>query len=294
MPYHDDGREADIRKLEADGYRVLRPLPTLEQLWFTAMPPPGQVHRLAVLDLETTGTEPTLHEPIEIAIVVMTIDAVTGALIDMSEPRSWLEQPSTPISAEIEGLTGISNAMVAARQFDDAAIEKLLRSVHLVTAWNCGFDLSFMAARFPQIYGLPWGCSMREVDWYQSGFDGRALGHVLASAGYHLDGAHRASADAWATACLLSTTAPDGRTHAAHLFDAATRKTVLVMATRAPFSLSPTLRMRGYRWQPSRKCWAVEVDEQDAPQEVAALALLHPLIMPQTEVMDATTRHIRW
>lgn len=286
-----DEQEALARRLASHGYRILRPLPLPSDIWLTTMPPPDCPVTLAVVDTETTGVEAEAHELIEIAIVMMTIDRVSGELVDIRPPHVSLEQPSAPLAPEISALTGLTDADLAGQQFDER-VSTLLDQADFVVAWNAPFDLGFVMRRWPAL--MPrWGCAMTEIDWRGEGLEGRALGHVLTSAGYWMQGAHRAGVDAWATAVLLSMIASDGRTYAAHLVGAADRQTALVSAHEAPFALRQSLKGMGYRWNAERRVWQREVELHAANSEIVMLKSLHPLIKPRTEVMDATIRHMR-
>jgi DNA polymerase-3 subunit epsilon len=97
---------------------------------------------LAFVDLETTGATATADRITEIGIVEVDADGV----------REWscLVNPGTPISAFIQNLTGISNAMVAdAPAFADIVEEVLARlEGRLFVAHNARFDYGFLKNEF--------------------------------------------------------------------------------------------------------------------------------------------------
>ncbi|MDA8258802.1 MAG: exonuclease domain-containing protein [Betaproteobacteria bacterium] len=97
---------------------------------------------LAFVDLETTGATTTADRITEIGIVE----------VDEHGVREWssLVNPGTPISAFIERLTGISNAMVAdAPSFEDLAAEVRARlEGRLFIAHNARFDYGFLKNEF--------------------------------------------------------------------------------------------------------------------------------------------------
>jgi hypothetical protein len=98
--------------------------------------------------------------------------------------------------------------------------------------------------------------------------------------------AHRAAADAWATACLLMMPGCDGRPVAAHLVDRARKPTHRLFAENAPFSAKDALKAAGYRWHPDRRCWWAEGQPELMANEAAWLHSFNPAIKPVIERVD--------
>lgn len=99
--------------------------------------------RIAVVDLETTGTAATVDAITEVAIIVVE----QGALV---EEWTTLVNPGTTIAPEIQALTGITDAMVAdAPRFDEIACEVLVKlQGRLFVAHNARFDYAFLKNAF--------------------------------------------------------------------------------------------------------------------------------------------------
>ena len=99
-----------------------------------------------LLDLETTGGNPVHDRITEIAAV-----RIEGGL----EVARWstLVNPGTPISAFIQNLTGISNAMVADAPGFDAVAPRLLEILKgaVLVAHNVRFDHGFLLNEFTRI-----------------------------------------------------------------------------------------------------------------------------------------------
>lgn len=291
--YHYSGSrrsELDARKLEQHGdFRVLRRLPKPSEMWLATSGRDEQETTIAVVDLETTGLDPTRHDPIELGIALMRLDG-TGLLSDVTGPVTMLEQPSRPIPLEVETLTGIGDRMVAGQRFDEKSLQRLFLKADVIVSHHAAFDRGFLVRRFPWI-DLPWACSVKELDWRRFGLEGKALGHLVASAGHFIADSHRAGEDCWALTCLLARQAPDGRTVVANLLDTARRPTFRLIAWEAPFSTRGVLKAAGYRWNAKQRVWWIEGDEEKVGHEDAFLRSLNSMIRPETVVIDWYRRH---
>src|ERR1041384_2638443 len=103
------------------------------------------LHRqpLAIVDVETTGTRPSIDRVTEIAL--LEIDG-----FEVSSRWSTLVNPGTSIPAEIQALSGISREMVAAApRFGDIAADLHRRLAgRLFIAHNARFDHAFLPREF--------------------------------------------------------------------------------------------------------------------------------------------------
>lgn len=256
-----------VQRLERDGtHRVLRKLEVAEGR--TGVPYHGGDTFIAVvLDVETTGLDVGKDVVIELAMRRFRYDKA-GRILKIDASWSWFEDPGRPIAEEVTRLTGLTNAGLFGQCIDEATATRLLRSCHLVIAHNAAFDRKFVERRLPEAAGLPWACSMCEVDWAAAGFEGRSLGWLGVQAGWFHD-AHRASGDVDAVIALLSHVLPDGRTVLAELVGRSAMRTMRIEAVGADFGVKDELRNRGYRWNPDHKVWwkdvlAAELDEETA------------------------------
>ena len=288
--------ESCARRLEATGdYRILRRVPNVGEIWCRSMPVEDRntVTKIAVLDVETTGLDAARDKIIELAIVTMTISNLRGDLLDIAPPVSFLEDPGTPLTDEIVRLTGLSDGDLIGEKFDDDTIITMLANADVIVAHNAGgFDRAFVVQRFPEIGAHPWACSLREVDWLSHGLSGSAsVGALLTASGLFSPSAHRAGADAWATAVLLAMPSSDGCTIAAHLCERARKTTCRLYAIGAPFSVKSDLKSAGYRWCATRRSWWRDGDDEQMGNEAAWLTTLHPAIRPELRRIDWVNRH---
>lgn len=159
--------------------------------------------RFAVVDVETTGGQPGLHDRItEIAIVPVDAGRV-GA------PWSQLVHPGRAIPPMITALTGISDAMVAqAPRFGEIADEVVGRlDGRVFTAHNASFDRRFVDAELARARGVQLQgvalCTVRLTRRLVPALPRRSLDRVTAHFGIRIVDRHRAGGDAVATAHVL-------------------------------------------------------------------------------------------
>jgi DNA polymerase-3 subunit epsilon len=155
----------------------------------TRLPP-----RLAVVDLETTGTDATRDRVTEIGIVCVENGVV-------AEEWSSLVNPEEPIPAEIQALTGITDAMVRnAPTFGELYDEVVKRLGDCVfVAHNARFDYGFIKNEMRRLgakYTADVLCTVRlsrrlEPERAQHGLDAIVERHGLMA-----EGRHRAMGDA--------------------------------------------------------------------------------------------------
>jgi DNA polymerase-3 subunit epsilon len=85
------------------------------------------------VEVETTGTNPDRDKIIEFGICLFEYDRQSGRIYRVLGSWEWLEDPGFSIPPEITKITGISDAMVASHNIDDAAVTDLLGRVVLVS-----------------------------------------------------------------------------------------------------------------------------------------------------------------
>ena len=172
--------------------------------------------KLVFVDLETTGTNPVVDRITEIGIV--EVDAAGRAT-----RWSSLVNPEVPIPSFIQGLTGISNAMVAgAPTFGELApaLHDRLQGA-LFVAHNARFDYGFLRNAFSEA-GLPYKsdvlCTVKLSRALYPKERKHNLDTLIERHDLKADARHRALADAdllWQLWQKLTTTLP------AETFDAA-------------------------------------------------------------------------
>ncbi|MCJ2012310.1 3'-5' exonuclease [Methylobacterium sp. J-076] len=274
--------------LEATGdYRVLR---RLEPLIVCSDAPDEPTFIGLILDTETTGTDCVADEVIELGILKFEYGA-SGRIYRVLETFNQLHRPGKPIPAEITRLTGITDADVAGKHIDDAAVQALAADAAVVIAHNASFDRQMCEIRWPVFTEKNWACSCHQIPWRAEGHEGRKLGYLLIDYGFFHKG-HRAIDDCHALMALLAQPLQtSGRQALSALLETARRPTVRLWAQGATIETKDTLKRRGFRWSGPRRCWYLDCDEAHLEIERAFLELeVFGRAMPDFPVDRITAR----
>ncbi|UOQ70807.1 exonuclease domain-containing protein [Hymenobacter cellulosilyticus] len=234
----------------------------------------------AIIDLETTGGQPTQDRITEVAIFIHDGDKVV-------DQYSTLVNPGRPIPFFITQLTGITDDMVRdAPKFHEVArkIVELTEGCVFV-AHNVRFDYSFMKKEFADLgynYSRKTLCTVRLSRSLIPGQPSYSLGKLCQNIGIPLEGRHRAAGDAAATAILF-----DRLLKISQQDEALRNPTVSAADTLASVdALAPAGRPKKTAAAPAATAAGVTT-KQPSPKRVAAVqeairtALLPPNITPE-------------
>lgn len=244
--------------LEGTGdYRVLRRLQPLADH-------PGALNEPTfiglVVDVETTGTDFSTDEVIELGILKFEYGA-SGRIYRVLDTLNQLQEPRKPIPLEITRLTGITDADVAGQRIDDAAVAQIAADAAVVIAHNASFDRQMCEPRWPVFREKNWGCSCHQIPWRAEGHEGLKLGYLLADCGFFHRG-HRAIDDCHALLALLARPLQaSGQLALTTLLETARKPTVRLWAQGSPIETKELLKARHYRWSGRRRCWYVDLEE---------------------------------
>ena len=155
----------------------------------------------AIVDLETTGGQPSQDRVTEIAVYIHDGEKIVDEF-------SSLLNPGRSIPPFITQLTGITNDMVAtAPPFHEVARKVVEMTEGCVfVAHNVRFDYSFLKAEFASLgytYSRKTLCTVRLSRSLIPGQPSYSLGKLCQNIGIPLEGRHRAAGDAHATALLF-------------------------------------------------------------------------------------------
>ena len=265
----DPALEALARQLEQHpDYRVLRRLDP-------AAPRPAlkatQVGRAAIVDTETTGTEPDRDKIIELALIVFEYDRDTGEVGPLVDRYAGFEDPGMPIPPESTAIHHITDEMVAGQKLDESALIDALRGVGLVIAHNAFFDRRFLERRFPLFETQRFACSQYDIDWTANGISSHKLEYLAYRGGFFYEG-HRAEVDCHAVLEVLAQPLGDtGAPALKALLESARQPSMKLWANDSPFETKDVLRARGYRWDAQERAWNRELREPGLEAELAWL-----------------------
>jgi DNA polymerase III subunit epsilon len=173
---------------------------------------------IALIDVETTGTDASVDRVVEVGIAI----ARGGELV---ERKNWLLNPGRPIPKEATDVHKISDDIVKdAPRFETIAREIVAMLVGCVpAAYNAPFDRAFLRneiARAGLLEDEIPTALRKNIEWLdplvwarelQQDERSRALGEVAMRLGIALDNAHRASDDAEAALRVMLTLGRDVR-----------------------------------------------------------------------------------
>jgi len=276
IPMNPIEAEIAVTGLHATGdYKVLRRMNLSQDSRFASKEIANPRIGLC-LDTETTGLNPTCDKIIELGIVAFLYDPLTAGIIKIIDRYAGFEDPGFPLSAETIAITGITDNMVSGKSFDEAHVCRLADQASLVIAHNAAFDRKFVEARYPVFSGMPWACSITQIDWHAERITTRVLEYLLFKFGWFIN-AHRALDDAEGLLGLLLETLPvSGAPVFKALIDKYEEITAKICAVGAPFDKKDVLKQRGYRWndgtQGGCKAWWTSVPGDMEREELTWLA----------------------
>lgn len=259
-------------KENPDNYRVLERVPlnmditTPFMLTDTLAVEPITI---TMLDFETTGFKPPQDVPIEIGLVQVEYCTKNNQLTRILHMQNHLEDPLFELPEMITAITGITNADVKGQRFDDAAILDLIDESDIVIAHSARFDRSFFDHRFPSHSDtVVWGCSIKDISWFELGFESSKLEYLLYKNGYFYDG-HRAVTDCLAMVQLFIEQPRALKV----IIDSTKIAEFVIYAEGVQYANKDLVKDRGYQWNAARKVWHTTcLGRQKLEQEMEFLA----------------------
>ena len=257
----------DLLKAHPD-FRVLRRFRPPDQ--YASPDGTEQLRKGIIVDVETTGMVHGVDQIIELGMVSFEYCARTGRVLAVIARYDGLEDPGMPIPPASTAVHGITDAMVKDHRLDERRIIEVLDGADLVVAHNAGFDRPFLENRIPRFSELAWGCSLKQVRWADMGIGSAKLEYLAYVHGlFHH--AHRAMDDCEVLLHILQAPREDG-SHSAFssLLEAVATPAYRIVALASPFESKDVLKARGYRWNPVRTAWWVELAGREAAKSEVA------------------------
>lgn len=258
-----------IAALEASGHRVLRPIEDV------ATGPDGEFFG-AFVDVETTGLNPMTDKIVQLGVKIFRYTADGVLTLGGETAQVHLEDPGAAIPEEATAVHGLTWDFLIGQRIPETVGARLL-SCRVLVAHNAAYDAPFLVRRFPVLYGRPWACSLRDIDWKRQGYDSARLKTLASEHGGAWLQAHDAGHDVAGLAHVLRTPFADGRQPFTEMLETARQPRYSICAHSAPYEVKDELKARGYRWydanDPARwhawKGWVREVTAADRDAETA-------------------------
>jgi len=268
----DDGLERMVSALQQTGrFEVLR---RFEPPARYAPPDDALLASALAVDVETTGLDHERDRIIQLSAVPFEYAPATGRIYGVGKPLTYLEDPGRPVPDFITHLTGITSEAVRGQRIDDQAVTAAAAAAELIIAHNAAFDRGFLERRLPVFQSKAWACTFSEVPW-PIGTGSAKLEFLMYKLCGLFFGAHSAESDCQAMIHLLATPLETGELPMKLLLEAASKRTVRLWATGAPFDKKDTLKARHYFWNPGDdgrpKAWYRDVPDSEAWAEMAWL-----------------------
>lgn len=200
-----------------------------------------------IVDLETTGLNCEVDRIIELGFCEFGWQQ--GQTPVLLRTYGGLEDPGVPLTAQIQQLTGLSDAVLTGQKIDWQFVRSVWERASVIIAHNAQFDRGFILKR-PELKDVTkrWACSVRHIDWDAKGFGSRKLQYLAADHGFINPFAHRAVFDCATTFRLVGP-------HLSELVANSFEPEYKVLALASPFESKDLLKANGYRWDADMRVW---------------------------------------
>lgn len=119
---------------------------------------------VCLIDTETTGLSHQ-DEPITLAALLLEVDMPKGHLVREVERIYEMREPSVPIHPRAAAVHGLTLEDLRGKRFDEQRILSIIRQADLLIAHNAHFDRRMLSRIIPEVDGMSWRCSVRQISW---------------------------------------------------------------------------------------------------------------------------------
>ena len=172
-----------------------------------------------VIDVETTGLDPSHDEIVELAICLFEFVKYSGEITGIVEEYVGLREPCASITPGASRVHGLTFSDLKGWKLDDEKVESMIERAEFLISHNVSFDKNFVRQLFPVSENKTWLCSMKGIDWKKKGFASKGLQQLLYAHSINVKTAHRAKEDVLSAIELLSLNSVSGKTYLAELLE---------------------------------------------------------------------------
>ncbi len=231
-----------------------------------------------VVDTETTGTDLSYDEVIQLALLPFSFEPSTGRLCVAGEKSTYvgLREPKVEMNPAAQAVHGITPEMLQGKSVNTRKVQTLVEQADIIVAHHASFDRPMVEKHWPVFRNRSWACSLEDIAWQDHGFNSRSLESLATEFGFFYN-PHDALEDCRAVLGLLTRRSPDGHPLFAEMYTAAKTPRWLVCAEGAPFQAREVMKDRGYHWRPDHlpagKVWWIETDDPEAESDWLATSV---------------------
>jgi len=207
----------------------------------------ADIRRLMVVATETTGVSVQNDVMIEFGYVIADFDSKTGEVLRVVTKYQGNEDPVRPVSPVVTRLTGITDAQLKGKRFDDDRVASDLSRVDMVISHDSGFERRFLEKRFPDFIGKWFGCSQRELDWMMYGSTSAKIEFLAFKLRAVYFEAQRSLGNAELLLDILAHKAEGLDTPLSKIMESSRQSTYRIFASNAPAGAVKALVRAGYQ-----------------------------------------------
>lgn len=215
------------------------------------------MENVLILDVETTGLDPTSDSVVEVGAILYSVPFASPVVCYSSVIGTAAGNAAETVNRIPDALVRSAVPYLAKEVW--TIVHGLAMEADLVLAYGASFDRSFTPPGV--LFRQPWVCALDDLSWPLASRPGLSLVALALDHGLGVASAHRALADCDLLARLLGRCAELGHDVEAMLQRGLRPK--VTVAARVSYAERELARAAGFRWDPERKQWLRRLAEED-------------------------------